>query len=211
LVDSVSLRDFLLQNAGLLYQRANAIRRIPQDPLYIVSGCIKSDSWAVAAYPDLMDAPDDVLKLSRRVVSDEDAPQASVYDWTDRGTAEARFGSNSGNKTAEYKGKDQCLFLRGFKLAFSQRFYARWSTTEKTKRGDNLGSEGHEPDDGTERPGSTGAGPSASGGSASEGSSTLGDTHGPPANSLETYQFPEISRRVSLFFYTMYDPKVLIL
>jgi hypothetical protein len=121
--DTEPLRDFLIQHAGIVYQHANSIRRIAdEDSLYIVSGCIKSDSWALAAYKDPAEAPDDLLTLSRRKSDGKDL----VYDWIDRGTAEARFGSNSAARVSgACLGKDQCLFLQGFKLALSQDFRAQ--------------------------------------------------------------------------------------
>jgi hypothetical protein len=129
------LRDFLIQHAGIVYQHANSIRRIAdEDSLYVVSGCIKSDSWAIAAYKDPAEAPDDLLTLSRRKPNDK---IPAVYDWIDRGTAEARFGSNAAARASgAYLGKDQCLFLQGFKLALSQGFRAQLKAVRTPARHD---------------------------------------------------------------------------
>lgn len=121
------LRDFLIEHAGIIYQHADSVRRIADaDPLYIVSGCIKSETWALAAYSNPPAAPYDLLTLSRRASDDNPPNQGPVYDWIDRGTSEARFGSNSAARDlGAHKGKDQCLFLQGFKLALSQKLRAR--------------------------------------------------------------------------------------
>jgi hypothetical protein len=126
LVHPVALRDFLVQHAGIIYQHANDVRRVAdEDSLYIVSGCIKSDSWALAAYRDPAQAPHDVLKLVRKVTGNR-ADQIPTYMWTHRGTAEARSDSTSTPMTLErYQRKDQCLFLRGFKLCLSKDFRHR--------------------------------------------------------------------------------------
>ncbi|KAJ2927970.1 hypothetical protein H1R20_g9139, partial [Candolleomyces eurysporus] len=70
LVDPVALQDFIFQHAGLIYQRANSIQRVAdQDSLYIVTGCIKSDSWAIAAYSDIAEGPLNALRLERDIVT----------------------------------------------------------------------------------------------------------------------------------------------
>jgi hypothetical protein len=89
--------------------------------LYFITGCDKSKSWAIAAYTEAMVSPDNVLRLQWG---------NSQYEWTDRGTAEARTGPStaiSGQNDEGREANDQCLFLRGFTLAFSQRFRERMS------------------------------------------------------------------------------------
>ncbi|RXW12585.1 hypothetical protein EST38_g13269, partial [Candolleomyces aberdarensis] len=62
--DPDSLRDFVIQHAGALYQQATSMKKLAEDSLYIVTGCIKSASWGLAAYRD---APaDQVLRLEKR-------------------------------------------------------------------------------------------------------------------------------------------------
>ncbi|KAJ2929795.1 hypothetical protein H1R20_g7306, partial [Candolleomyces eurysporus] len=114
----VELRDFIIDNAASLYRYANSIQRLDyHESLYIITGCIKSDSWALAAYNDLPDPQNNVLKLIRTGSSGS----TPAYVWTDRGTAEARSGSTQNGGTH----KDQCLFLQGFKVAFSAAFRSR--------------------------------------------------------------------------------------
>ncbi|KAJ2936575.1 hypothetical protein H1R20_g528, partial [Candolleomyces eurysporus] len=58
----IKLRGFIIDHAGLLYQYANGLRELDDDEsLYIVTGCIKGDSWAMAAFKDPMVPPQDVL------------------------------------------------------------------------------------------------------------------------------------------------------
>jgi hypothetical protein len=126
LVHPIPLRDFLVQNAGIIYQHANSVRRVAdEDSLYIISGCIKSDSWALAAYKNPAPATDDVLKLVRKTTENQ-ILQTPQFFWTHRGTAEAHSGFTSIPPTSErHQRKDQCLFLRGFKMVFSPDFRSR--------------------------------------------------------------------------------------
>ncbi|KAJ2914921.1 hypothetical protein MD484_g5479, partial [Candolleomyces efflorescens] len=123
--DIIALRDFLVQHAGVVYQRANSLRRLAEeDSLYIVTGSVKTDSWGLAAYQGA--ASGVRLKLSKRYAKEGSTRGAQPYEWTDRGTAEARFGLNSSaEEDGPHGGKNQSLFLRGFKLAFSRSFRAR--------------------------------------------------------------------------------------
>ncbi|TEB36720.1 hypothetical protein FA13DRAFT_1080271 [Coprinellus micaceus] len=89
----------------------------PGESLYIVTGCIKSESWALAAYKGPMVPPNDTLRLVQ--VNEDMEADGTWYAWTERGTSEARSSEPS-----EHGLKNQSLFLRGFKLTFSPRFYA---------------------------------------------------------------------------------------
>ncbi|KAF5330063.1 hypothetical protein D9611_010431 [Ephemerocybe angulata] len=112
LVDHSVLKGHIIQHAELIYKHANSVRTIAEDEsIYIVTGCIRSDSWALAAYKDA--TAYDVLKLEKQY-SDPLVP----YAWTQRGTSEARIGVSRGIK-------DQTLFLRGYKLGFSKEFRSR--------------------------------------------------------------------------------------
>jgi hypothetical protein len=131
----VDLRDFIIDNAPSIYCYANSIRRLDyHESLYIVTGCIKSDSWALAAYNGYPDPQNDVLKLVRRNRSGS----APDYMWTDRGTAEARFGSTRPGDSH----KDQCLFLRGFKVAYSAAFRFKMKDNSANPEGSWRDSEG---------------------------------------------------------------------
>lgn len=129
------LREAIIQHPELIYAHANAIRRMAGDePLYIITGCIKSDSWAIAAFREAMPAPHDAMSLQNMT---RDSDPRSKYIWTKRSTSEAYFG------LSEEEGvKDQTLFLRGFKLDFSQAFRTRM---KRLPRMPNSGSPGSEP------------------------------------------------------------------
>jgi hypothetical protein len=199
LVDYEVLRDFLIQHAGIVYQHASSVRRIAdEDSLYIVSGCIKSDSWAIAAFKDPAKAPDDLLTLSRR----KSKNQIPIYDWINRGTAEARFGSNSAaRESGMCKGKDQCLFLQGFKLAFSQEFRARLrgvrliSVEDKEQHGLENGNQdapSNSSNQGTSSHGSSGD--SKSGFESCGISGKMKDSDAPLSGAFQVNDFPSLSR-----------------
>ncbi|RXW14961.1 hypothetical protein EST38_g10889 [Candolleomyces aberdarensis] len=117
----VELRNFIIDHAAPLYEYANGIRKLDDDEsLYIVTGCVKSDSWALAAYNDPVDPQNDVLRLFRKRSSGSNP----IYGWTHRGTAEARCGPGSTRESGA-RPKNQCLFLQGFKIAFSVAFRSR--------------------------------------------------------------------------------------
>jgi hypothetical protein len=108
LKDRIELRAFIINNARLLYQYANSIQRLDKDEsLYFITGCVKSDSWALAAFNEPVDHPKDVLTLVQ-IGGNSDA-SAPNYDWTSRGTAEAWTGSNLTKGKDKYTGKNQCL------------------------------------------------------------------------------------------------------
>ncbi|KAJ3532348.1 hypothetical protein NMY22_g7774 [Coprinellus aureogranulatus] len=87
------------------------------ESLYVITGCIKSNSWALAAYKDAMTHPNDTLSLVR--MGDEGVATLSFYAWTKRGTSEARCSEVTRRDTM-----NQSIFLRGFKLSFSSKFHA---------------------------------------------------------------------------------------
>ncbi|KAJ3542293.1 hypothetical protein NMY22_g3566 [Coprinellus aureogranulatus] len=118
LEDYTQLREFITQHAKLIYNHANSLRRIAADePLYIITGCIKSDSWALAAFRESRPAPHDLMCLQNMTRNDDGRLS---YAWTKRSTSEAHYGSSG-----EPGLKNQTLFLRGFKLDFSQAFRSR--------------------------------------------------------------------------------------
>ncbi|RXW15365.1 hypothetical protein EST38_g10486 [Candolleomyces aberdarensis] len=120
----IKLRGFIIDHARLLYQYANALRELDDDEsLYIITGCIKSGSWAMAAFKDPMAPPHDVLRL----VKGGGSGPIPNYMWTSRGTASAK--SYPDEHTHDYNGKEknQTLFMHGFKLSFSSAFRSRWN------------------------------------------------------------------------------------
>ncbi|KAF6759379.1 hypothetical protein DFP72DRAFT_133984 [Ephemerocybe angulata] len=137
LSDKAALADNICANAELLYTHADNRRRIgSEESLYIITGCIKSCSWGVAAFQDRMVPPNNTLRLVKRRPAPGDEREATSpldsYLWTHRGTSEARFGSTETPASQP----DQCLFLQGFKLNFSSAFRDRMFIRNlvKTKR-----------------------------------------------------------------------------
>jgi hypothetical protein len=118
--DPFAFQNFIVENAETLFRYANSIRTLgPDESLYFITGCDKSESWAIAAYTDAMAPPNDVLRLQWG---------KTQYLWTCRGKAEARTGPSIATSENNDEGRgahDQCLFLRGYCLAFSQRFRER--------------------------------------------------------------------------------------
>ncbi|KAJ2914943.1 hypothetical protein MD484_g5495, partial [Candolleomyces efflorescens] len=134
------LRVFLTHNAGRLYEQASSMKQRSVESLYIVTGCVKSESWALAAYRD---APAcQALRLDKRF-SDRNTStdKGKLYDWKMRpGTGEARLWPNTTAEAASACGeKNHTLFLRGFQLRFSPSFSARFES-EKARNTNNLSS-----------------------------------------------------------------------
>lgn len=104
-----------MQHAELIYKHTSTRRCIAShEALYILTGCTKSDSWALAVF-DRTDAPpynDDLMRLEDVTYGGGSRPE---YIWDETwSSSEARSGSS------ERPGlKDQTLFVRGFTLDFS--------------------------------------------------------------------------------------------
>jgi hypothetical protein len=126
----IKLRGFIIQHASSLYQSANTLRELDDDEsLYIVTGCIKSASWAMAAFRDPMAPPHDVLRL----VKGGSSGPIPIYMWTSRGTASAKSYPNELDRDYNAKEKNQTLFMHGFKLSFSSAFRSRWNNQPITR------------------------------------------------------------------------------
>ncbi|KAF6741629.1 hypothetical protein DFP72DRAFT_942477 [Ephemerocybe angulata] len=114
--DCQRLRKHILGHPELIYRHANAIRCIgEEESLYIITGSVKSDSCALAAFgePAAPDEPAVILANSTRP-----GQRISSWAWTNQGTANTQLSECSGLDGE----KDQTLFLRGFKLDFSSSF-----------------------------------------------------------------------------------------
>lgn len=119
--DSNGLREFLVDYAEVIYQHSRKYRsgRAPKDSLYVITGCVVSQSCGIAAHNRAMTSPNNVLSLENRPITDGPEPQRA-WAWTFAGTSMARFHRSN----SETGIKDQTLFLRGFKLDFSPEFFA---------------------------------------------------------------------------------------
>lgn len=122
--DIEAMRDYIIRHAEAIYR--NCHRRLgTDDSLYIITGCIKTDLWALATYQEVeAHGSDDirVLELSRRAAAARTPSRpSSAYRWTQHPTATYRDHDDSGVEGL----KNQSLFLQGFKLAFSDQFICR--------------------------------------------------------------------------------------
>lgn len=117
--DVDAMGEFIKRYAEAIYRRASSLRAIGEkDSLYIITACIKSDSWAMAAYDADMDPQHPTLRLVPVLpVRDGEVPK---YEWSSQGTSRARVGRSDKKQV-----KDQSLFLQGYKMAFSPRFRDR--------------------------------------------------------------------------------------
>ena len=90
----MDLHEFISRYAGLLYRYADGVRSIRREEgLYIVTGCIKSESWAIAAFRQSVPGLDHVPKLVRLPgATAHDNPLASTYAWRSPGTFDGRTG-----------------------------------------------------------------------------------------------------------------------
>lgn len=119
--DIVAIRDCVLRYAPLFYTHADRVRRIGhEESLYIITGCIKSDSWALAAYRQPMAQPYDLLRLVHAPDVGDNPSCEMLYEWTHCGTSDTRSSDRSENGS-----KNQSLFLTGFSLSVSSAFRSR--------------------------------------------------------------------------------------
>lgn len=121
--DVNSMRAYIAQHAEALYRHANFIRPIGErESLYIITGSVKTDAWAIAAYRQRMQSPHNILRLVQRPPrASEVLTPSSVHQWTKKGTSSrARLGDS-----AEHELKNQSLFLQGFKMELAPRFRSR--------------------------------------------------------------------------------------
>ncbi|KAJ3542292.1 hypothetical protein NMY22_g3565 [Coprinellus aureogranulatus] len=133
LEDHTYLRECIVKHAELIYKHANSIRRIADnEALYIVTGCVKSDSWAIAAFKEPGIAPYDLMCLENMT---HDGNHRSTYAWTKTwNSSEARFGMSD-----QAGLKDQTLFILGFKLDFSAAFRRRVQRAPRQPKDDPTG------------------------------------------------------------------------
>ena len=128
--EHMMLYQHISRHAELIYHHASTLHRIPdeEEGLYIVTGCMKSDSWALAGYTDPMAPPEDVLNLIKPRAHHSSGTPAGAdrrYLWENKGSADGFSGAS------ERRGlQTHSLFLQGFKLGFTQSFRSRVKNPE---------------------------------------------------------------------------------
>ncbi|KAJ3505321.1 hypothetical protein NMY22_g17625 [Coprinellus aureogranulatus] len=124
--DVKALRTYVDQHAEAIFRHANTVRQIdPWEPLCVISGCVKADSWAIAAYQERMQSPYNLLRLVRKPASmKEHHLPGTSYQWTKQGSSTARL-----SRPAEPGWRNQNLFLEGFEVALPGRLWSRITKT----------------------------------------------------------------------------------
>lgn len=115
------LRQYLCGHGTQLLAHLQGTNHLaPGESLYVVTGTIKSDSWAIAVHTTPMKEPYDHIVLARRADKGTGA-LPDTYEWTSKGNADARYGVSRSLDDDERRAKDQSLFLRGFLIAPSTK------------------------------------------------------------------------------------------
>ncbi|TFK38870.1 hypothetical protein BDQ12DRAFT_83332 [Crucibulum laeve] len=115
------LAEYISTNAECWYAYARNIagRAIDRNSLYLVTGCMKSESWGIATYSSCLSEGNNVLKFGKSPLS-----RGPRYIWKQSNGATARSGpSPDSDMEVGHSGdplQNQCLFLRGFKIALSE-------------------------------------------------------------------------------------------
>ncbi|KAJ3528062.1 hypothetical protein NMY22_g9554 [Coprinellus aureogranulatus] len=133
----MSIQECIMKYAEHLYRYAECTMGVqPDKSLYVITSCMKSDSWALAAYRDLPSSVDERLVRLVHIGDTEIISRASgrreqipVYDWKERGPTEAKGSAYTEGRQVE----NQTLFLRGFNITFSRKF------VEKLRKEPTLG------------------------------------------------------------------------
>ncbi|KAH6867457.1 hypothetical protein BKA70DRAFT_1360606 [Coprinopsis sp. MPI-PUGE-AT-0042] len=112
------LREYLRNHGTQLMRNLGGKDYLePSQSLYVVTGTIKSDSWAIAVHKSPMREPYDQMVLTR--IEGNSGVDFPTHEWTCWGSADARCGASSSIDEGGGRVKDQCLFLRGFLLTMS--------------------------------------------------------------------------------------------
>ncbi|TFK16491.1 hypothetical protein FA15DRAFT_662110 [Coprinopsis marcescibilis] len=115
LKDRSSIEPFIKHNCARLYQVARN-RGIHTAPLYIVTGCVKSASWATASYSSKSPQPT-VARLQNLPCGGVPRPgeQTFAYRWTSKPSG---TDAHTGPKTLStpLDDRNQNLFINGYRL-----------------------------------------------------------------------------------------------
>jgi hypothetical protein len=115
------LFDYAQENATSWYQHVIGTLGLDavNGSLYLVTGVDKTSNWCIASYSD---APEDPgITLKPIAASTVTSSATSQYSWEISGPVDARTCS----AIREGRSMNQCVFVRGCKLALSERLYQR--------------------------------------------------------------------------------------
>lgn len=124
------LEDFIKQSAESWYRYATGPgdRLLEYNSLYIVTGCMKTQSWGIATYSSVVPPPHNVIVLSKSTPG-----TAEPYIWEKQGGTISRTGPYPDRDLDNTVSRqNQCMFIRGYKVALSE---AAWLAV---KTADNL-------------------------------------------------------------------------
>ena len=114
-----SFQEYASRNADNWYKYANGIRgrQARNGSIYLITGCDKSESWGVAAFTNVTRSDGFFLKFATWMT--EFGP---LRFWQASSVAKTRTGPITANSTQGTHGraKNQCLFLRGFRIAMGK-------------------------------------------------------------------------------------------
>ncbi|PPQ64795.1 hypothetical protein CVT26_002627 [Gymnopilus dilepis] len=97
--------------------------------LFLVTGCDKTDDWALASFPLHAGNTKRSLDLRYTWRPGHEPP------WTDPGTAETNFYFLTENSPRNFKEKNQCVFVRGLRISLTQQSWQRsLPYTEEARR-----------------------------------------------------------------------------
>jgi hypothetical protein len=143
-------RRHAIQNTLRWYQFVNGTlgREAPNGSLYLVTGCDKSTTWGIASVSGAFGSSSLSLKATAAQIAE--ARVSYSYSWETRCPATVRVGPEPGGNLDRLQ--NQCVFLRGFKMAVREGPMAalmgatKLSSIVGSKPGDILsGSNGNRP------------------------------------------------------------------
>jgi len=106
-------------NAMAWYGHARNCGLNPES-LYLVTGCVKTSSWGVASISNASEERSACLKFTAASVAQASASYS--YSWETYSPADVRNGPKPASEV-----KNQCVFLRGFKISFNENLKTLWS------------------------------------------------------------------------------------
>ncbi|KAF8982518.1 hypothetical protein BDQ17DRAFT_816674 [Cyathus striatus] len=116
-----NLKDFIAKNAETWYRAAlQSGHDIDRHSLYLVTGCVKANSWDIATFRGTTSKRQSVL-----VIGESANPKDPAYIWKKSVKISSARASPRPNSATDIESQlpateNQCLFLRGFKISLSE-------------------------------------------------------------------------------------------